>query len=76
MQAFSDFQQQINHLLDSNSSLADKAIIIKQLENKALNLCSFFRRLHISLLAEDNEPIKNNARRSTKVSSKFEVSKI
>jgi hypothetical protein len=76
MQAFSDFRQQINHLLDSNSSLAGKAIIIKQLENKALNLCSFFRRRHINLLAKDNEPIKNNARRSTKVSSKFEVSKI
>jgi hypothetical protein len=59
MQAFSDFRQRINHLLHSNSSLADKATFIKQLENEAFDLCLSFdtkiRCLHDNVLAKDNE---------------------
>ncbi len=62
MQAFSDFRQKINHLLDSNSSLADKDTIIKQLENEAFNLCLLFDKekgcLNDTLLTKDNELIK------------------
>jgi hypothetical protein len=62
MQALSDFRQQINHIVDSNSPLADKNIIIKQLENEAFNLCLSFdtkmRCLHDNLLVKDNELIK------------------
>src|SRR5690348_14475194 len=43
MQAYSNFQQRINDILDPNSSLTvDKAIVIKQLEQEARDLCLSF----------------------------------
>ena len=42
MQAFADFRQQINNILDSNSSIVDKPNIVRQLEQPALNVCLSF----------------------------------